>query len=213
MPEYKLTTTSYAILGQLALRSWSAYEMTAEMKRNFHYFWPRAESGIYSEIKRLEKLGLAQSKQSSVGKRARTVYSITAKGREALTEWLSTLPSEFSLEFEGLLRMFFAGFGTPEQLFTALSQVEANAQEMMNVAAHIGREYLESRAPFQEYVDARAFVFHFLFHYAQWFKEWAEQTKTEIASWEGLSREERKKKALQIIETDMKKLELLLHSE
>ena len=29
-----LTTTSYAILGQLALRSWTTYELVAEMRRN-----------------------------------------------------------------------------------------------------------------------------------------------------------------------------------
>jgi DNA-binding PadR family transcriptional regulator len=213
MPEIKLTTTSYAILGQLALRSWSAYELTAEMKRNFHYFWPRAESGIYSEIKRLEKLGLAQSERSSVGKRPRTVYSITPNGCDVLTEWLSTPPGEFSLEFEGLLRMFFANLGTQGQLFNNLNQVESDAQEMINVGARVGREYLENRAPFQKYVDMRVFVFHFLLHYAHWFKEWAGQAKTEMESWEGLSREEKKKKALQLIEADMKKFGLPLDSD
>ena len=34
--ETTLTTTSYAILGLLALRSWTAYELAKQMKRTLH---------------------------------------------------------------------------------------------------------------------------------------------------------------------------------
>jgi len=47
----RLTTTSCAILGQLALRRWPAYELIQEMRHNLHYFWPRAESGIYARCR------------------------------------------------------------------------------------------------------------------------------------------------------------------
>jgi len=40
----RLSTTSYAILGLLDLRPWTAYELTKHMRRNLHYFFPRAES-------------------------------------------------------------------------------------------------------------------------------------------------------------------------
>ena len=39
----KLTPTSYAILGLLALRPWSAYELTKQVRRSLHFCWPRAE--------------------------------------------------------------------------------------------------------------------------------------------------------------------------
>jgi PadR family transcriptional regulator, regulatory protein AphA len=42
----KLTTTSYVILGHLALRSWSTYELAQQMKRSTRHYWPRAESKI-----------------------------------------------------------------------------------------------------------------------------------------------------------------------
>lgn len=205
----KLSTTSYAILGQLALRSWSAYELTAEMKRNFHYFWPRAESGIYAEVKRLAELGLVQSEQSYVGKRGRVVYSITPQGRETIAEWLSTPPGGFSLEFEGLLRVFFSRFGAPEQLVESLKLIETDAREMINVATGIGQEYLDRYAPFQSQVDIRAFVFDFLLHYAFWVKEWAERTRIEVESWDQLSQEERQERGLRLIEEDMIKFKII----
>src|SRR5687767_672143 len=135
-----LTATSYAILGQLALRSWTAYELNAEMRRNLHYFWPRAESGIYAEVKRLTKLKLIHAEQSYVGKRPRTIYSVTAEGRKALREWLSTPPTGVSLEFEGLLRVFLSPFGTPEQLLDALNCVQADADELLKLGTGVGQE-------------------------------------------------------------------------
>src|SRR6266542_2940261 len=80
----RLTTTSYAVLAQVAVRPWSTYELVQQRVRYFRYVWPRAESAIYREVKRLSSMGLLEEKKEHVGKRARTVYSITEKGREAL---------------------------------------------------------------------------------------------------------------------------------
>jgi DNA-binding PadR family transcriptional regulator len=70
-----LTTTSYAILGLLSLRSWTSYELAEQMRRALGLFWPRAESGIYREPKKLEAHGLARSTTEYVGERARTTRS------------------------------------------------------------------------------------------------------------------------------------------
>src|SRR5947208_16333886 len=99
-----LPTTSYAILGQLALRPWTTYELAGEIRRNFHYFWPRAESGIYAEIKRLAARGLVTAELTYVGKRARKTYSITPAGRAAFDAWMTAPIKAHALEFEGLLR-------------------------------------------------------------------------------------------------------------
>src|SRR6266545_3467936 len=48
-PEYShdvLSTTSYAVLGMLAVRPWSAYELTKQMRRSLAYCWPKAERGL-----------------------------------------------------------------------------------------------------------------------------------------------------------------------
>lgn len=127
------------------------------------------------------------------------MYSITPGGRRALEEWLDTLPERFSLEFEGLLRVFLASFGTTEQLLAALDQAQAEAEEMISVAVPIGRAYLEGRAPFQSWVEDRAFVFDFLWSYAHTIKGWAERTRAEVEARDDLSEEEKKKRALRII--------------
>ncbi|HZA83005.1 MAG TPA: PadR family transcriptional regulator, partial [Actinomycetes bacterium] len=83
-----LTTTSYAILAQLAVHPWSTYELARQRVRYFRYVWPRAESAIYREVKRLAAMELVAAKREYVGKRPRRVYSITEAGRQTLREWL-----------------------------------------------------------------------------------------------------------------------------
>jgi len=48
---HKLTTTSHLILGLLALRRWSTYELAQQMKRSLRHFWPRAEDARYDEAR------------------------------------------------------------------------------------------------------------------------------------------------------------------
>src|ERR1700751_3135599 len=83
-----LTTTSYAVLGLLAVRPWSSYELTQQMDRSLGRVWPRAVSKLYEEPKKLTAHGLARSAVQQNGQRTRTVYAITAEGRRALGEWV-----------------------------------------------------------------------------------------------------------------------------
>jgi PadR family transcriptional regulator AphA len=66
-----LPTTSYAILGMLALRPWTAYELTQQLRRSLTYCWPKAESVLYDEPKRLVRLGLATAQRQPAGRRTR----------------------------------------------------------------------------------------------------------------------------------------------
>src|SRR5215211_6180344 len=117
----RLTTTSYAVLAQVAVRPWSTYELAQQRVRYFRYVWPRAESAIYREVKRLSSMGLLKEKKEHVGKRARTVYSTTEKGREALREWLATPVSPFAMDFEAMIRLFVAPLGTKHEIIATSS--------------------------------------------------------------------------------------------
>src|SRR5215204_7686848 len=126
-----LTTTSYAVLAQLAVRSWSTYELAQQRVRYFRYVWPRAESAIYREVKRLAAMRLVAAKREYVGKRPRTVYSITEAGRQVLREWLATPVSPFAMDFEAMIRLFIAPLGTKDEIIATLELVLNDAREML----------------------------------------------------------------------------------
>jgi PadR family transcriptional regulator, regulatory protein AphA len=123
----ELTTTSYAVLSVLALRDHSTYELTRQMRQSLHYLWPRAESNVYAEPRRLVAAGLAGVREEWTGGRKRAVYSITASGRRALARWLGSPSSRQRYESEALLKVFFAENGSKEDLLASIRALRADA--------------------------------------------------------------------------------------
>jgi PadR family transcriptional regulator AphA len=193
-----LTTTSYAVLAQLAVRPWSTYELARQRVRYFRYVWPRAESAIYREVKRLAAMGLVEAKREYVGRRPRTVYSITEPGRQTLREWLATPVSPFAMDFEAMLRLFIAPLGTKEQLVATLEQVRSDAQEMLRFGGAVKQEFLEGRAVLQDQVYLRALAVDFFISLLNTVDGWAERTLSEIRGWKDLSPDGKNDRGLEI---------------
>lgn len=197
----KPTTTSYAILGQLALGEASTYELAKRMGRNMRYFWPRAESRIYDEAKRLVESGFVRAREGYVGKRRRTMYSITDAGRKELETWLTSPAGKwFSLETEGLLRLFLADLGSKEDIVSALEGMRDEAVDMLLVGRVVADEYLAGESSQQDIVHTRALVFDFLAEFGLGVIDWAERSLAEVERWEDLSPDGKAERALRVIE-------------
>jgi len=131
------TTTSYALLGLLALRPWTTYELAKQAQRSLNWFWPRAERKLYDEPKSLVEAGLATARSESTGKRPRTVYSITRSGRRELARWLDEPAGPRAAEFEAMVKVFFADAGDLAQLDTTLHRVEIEARERIQALSEM----------------------------------------------------------------------------
>ncbi len=194
-----LTTTSYAILGHLAMQPWTMYDLAAQMRRNVHFFFPRAESQVYAEPKRLVKLGLARAEKEMTGKRSRTVYAITDAGRQELRRWLeSPVSKDPTLEFEAMLRVVLAPFGGQADLAAALRQVREDMAESLVLAERICDEYTGGTAPLQRYMLARSMLHDFLWGYLDLIDKWAERSLKRIEKWEKMTPAERTAEAVEI---------------
>jgi DNA-binding PadR family transcriptional regulator len=179
----KLTTTSYAILGLLALRPWSAYELAKQMERSLHFVWPRAESKLYEEPKTLVAHGLASVRTEQQGRRSRTVYSITPQGQAALQAWLSSPGAGPVLEFEGLLKVVFAEQGSKEQLLANLQAIRAEAESVLQFGAGLAHEYLDHQGPFPERLHIHALVWRFLWESTKARLDWAIWAEAQVEQW------------------------------
>lgn len=196
-----LTSTAYAILGLLALRPWTAYELAAEMQHCFEYFWPRADARVYEEVKGLASAGLATARTERIGRRPRTTYSITPAGRAALEAWLSRPPEAIALDFEALLKVYLARFGTRENLLATLEQTHADAAFMLRVARTVRQAYLEGCAPLQDdYVHVWVFIYDFLVDYFDLVHRWAGRTRATVEEWADLSPDGKRERALHLFE-------------
>ncbi|HUQ63982.1 MAG TPA: PadR family transcriptional regulator [Acidimicrobiales bacterium] len=169
-----LSSTSFGILGLLAVRPWSAYELSKQVKRSLAYYWPRAERGIYDEPKKLVAHGLATATTEANGDRTRTVYTITRRGRAALRHWLREPSAPPRFESEAILRMTFAENGTKDDLLAAIRSVREHADVLRTRAEAIIRGYAEGRGPFPQRVHINALTGKFNISYVSMLERWAE---------------------------------------
>jgi DNA-binding PadR family transcriptional regulator len=178
-----LTSTSFAILSLLAVRSWSTYELTQQMDRSLGRIWPRAQSKLYEEPRKLVARGLATADQEHVGARPRTVYSITDAGREALAEWHHRPGAGPVLESEQLLKIFFAEHGTRADALATLAEARAWAQERNRGNLEAARAYLAGTAPFQQRAAQTLLVGRFVTEFYRLVAEWADWAAAIVTEW------------------------------
>jgi PadR family transcriptional regulator AphA len=196
----ELTTTSYAILGLLAIQPWSTYELARQMRRNLHYVWPRAESNLYAEPKRLVDGGFAVARSEPVGKRRRTVYSITPKGRRALEGWIGEPAAESRLESETLVKAMFAPYGSKEDLVghlrRLLDELEAKQQDLRAIF----HEYLAGADPFPERVHVNVLCYRLIWDQTGAAASWAAWALDVVDEWPDATAPTDRAKLMKVLE-------------
>src|SRR5688572_9464277 len=177
------STTSYAILGLLAVRPFTTYEIAQQMDRALGLFWPRARSKIYEEPKKLVARGLARAKSEQHGRRPRTVYSITAKGRRELAGWLRVPGTGPVLECEHLVKTFFCEFGSRADLLATIEAARRWSIDQTVATGHIPEEYLAGQGAYPDRLPWLVLVGQFLDDFATLVEDWADWAAAQVADW------------------------------
>jgi DNA-binding PadR family transcriptional regulator len=178
-----MTTTSYAILGLLAVKPWTTHELVQQVDRSLRRIWPRAQSKLYEEPKKLVAHGYARASDDSVGRRRRTRYTITAEGRRALAAWLQEPGSGPSLEFEQLLRISFADSGSKADIVTNLDAARAWVLEQNEENLATARAYLEGRSAFPERATLNQLAGRFLTDFYVMVAQWTDWASQQVDHW------------------------------
>lgn len=145
-----LSTTSYALLGLLALdpddpaEGLTGYELKQRCDFTMRYYWVSpATSQIYTELARLDRLGLVDVTEEGTGRRSTRRYALSDAGRERLLTWLTTTEPDFPvLKHPVALRLMFGHMVEPEQverwLATYIAQLEERTAELRAVREMLG---------------------------------------------------------------------------
>lgn len=177
------TTTSFALLGLLGIRPWTAYELVAQITRGMYVVWPRSQAHLYAELKRLVERGHATAEVVDGLRRQRTRYTITPAGRAALEGWFSTEPAAPVVEIEGLLRMFLGDQTTPDDVRMALESTARQARENVAAGYDVAKDILETGGQFPHRYHLYEPVMLFVDGFYRLLIDWCEQTITEIDEW------------------------------
>lgn len=143
----RTSPTTYGLLGLLAVRSWTGYELTQQLQRSLRYVWSASEGHLYREQTHLVDLGWATVTDEPAGERTRKRYTITRDGREALSEWLATEPGEPHFEIEGVLRLFYGDQGSVSDLTASMESTARSARIMLDEMSTIADDYLAEGGP------------------------------------------------------------------
>jgi DNA-binding PadR family transcriptional regulator len=120
---------SYVILAAIGEHGASTPELV-DMASRGTMFWSSAPSQIYAEPRRLLALGWITSEKRAGKTRNRTVYRLTAEGREALRDWLRAPAGFPKLQHEASFRLFAGDLINDEEILASLQRLRADIEEM-----------------------------------------------------------------------------------
>ena len=107
MSRAELTLFSYEVMALVGRQGAGPHDLLQMARRGRILDWA-GESQYYVEPKRLARLGYLEARSAPGRTRARTVYSLTDKGLEALREFARTPVTLTPLKSEPLLRLLMA---------------------------------------------------------------------------------------------------------
>ena len=172
-----LSPTAYVILGMLRHRPRSGYEIKRSVDRSTRFFWAASYGQIYPELTKLSQAGLVEGESQPTGGRKRTVYRLTAAGREELLSWLALPPEHYELRDEGLLKLFFAS-----------AAADGTALEILDAKQRLMEEKLATLRAIEPFAaDAASsdpfpyLVLRYGLESSQWSIDWCERARAELS--------------------------------
>ena len=143
----RLTPFSYVILVLVGEGGAGPHDLV-RMMRLGRIYWSAPESQFYAEPKKLAEGGYLTATKQPGRTHERTHYELTAKGREALEEWLAT-PARFArIQNEPIVRVLGSEYVDKATLLQSLGALRA---EIAQLSAQLdeqraGEERLPHRA-------------------------------------------------------------------
>jgi DNA-binding PadR family transcriptional regulator len=168
-----MSTTGYAVLGLLALRPLTPYELTQQMLRSLDYCLPTSERTLYDQPDRLVAAGLAEVTNADADPSHPRRYGITEAGRAALRGWLAADAAMPRFQNEPLLRVLLADQGSVDDLHHVLASLRAHIATRRELGLAQLEPYVRHDGLFQDRAHIVAIVGDLISRLLVALDEWA----------------------------------------
>lgn len=125
-----LNPLSHLVLALVGRGGASAHDLVDMLRRGGRAFWSGATSKVYAEPKRLAALGYLAAREEPGRTRPRVVYTLTARGEQALREWIATPASFPRIQNDAAVRLLAGDLVDDAVLLASLAGLRAELDEM-----------------------------------------------------------------------------------
>jgi DNA-binding PadR family transcriptional regulator len=192
------SSISYSLLGMLALRTMSGYDVRKWLAETIGYFWMEDDKQIYPQLRSLAELGLVQVSSSchaaagprsavvsngesngqgtttiDIGDWDNAVYSLTSAGYAELARWLGEAPVASLPRNEFLLKVFFGHYGNTEDIVRHIEDFHRRQVQTLDLYAQAEQFMLFTHAKRPD-LPYWTVTLDYGKRFAQMMKEWSE---------------------------------------
>ncbi len=111
--DHKLSTGDCLFLTFLKNGPRSSYDLKKEMSSSINFFWYAQHSQVYQQANRLRRDGFVEQR-GDASSRNRQLLALTAKGSDAVDDWLQSPAASYRVYDESLAKIYFSSLTAPD---------------------------------------------------------------------------------------------------
>lgn len=137
----------FVILGLLALRAMTVYEINKALERGVSLFYSASFGSINAAIGRLLEKGLISGLEKVENGRNKKIFHLTPSGREAFHDWLNSDIEAEKVKDPGLTRLYFMGLSPAQERIHVLEAHLEKLRRRLDLLSIIHQQSADIEAP------------------------------------------------------------------
>lgn len=135
------------VLGFLMHRSMTLYDIKKGMEKSTEHFSSASFGSLHPTLQRLEKQGLIEGKEETVGGRNRKLYTLTPAGKEQFLNWLGQDIELEKVKDNSLLKLFFLGHLPEDQVKHLIERYCEHLEKQVQLLGELHRQTGQIEVP------------------------------------------------------------------
>lgn len=137
----------FVILGLLALRAMTVYEINKALERGVSLFYSASFGSINAAIGKMVEKSWVSGEEKVENGRNKRVFHLTPAGREAFQGWLTSDIEAEKVKDPGLTRLYFMGFAPAVERVRVLEAHIEKLRRTLDALERIHQQSAETETP------------------------------------------------------------------
>ncbi|PJC85637.1 transcriptional regulator [Vibrio sp. HA2012] len=171
----------HVILTVLSTRDATGYDITKEFSYSIGYFWKASHQQVYRELNKMAQHDMVTCElQPQEGKPDRKVYSITDKGRKALSEWFARPTAQTTVRDEFSAKLMACAIENPAEFKSQVTNLIEESKQLVATYTELEANFYPNPATLSKQARLeRLTLRRNLFMREAWIN-WAEEVLAEL---------------------------------